>query len=161
MPFFIFLLVCFFTFGTSASAETLEERIQTLEKAIRKQQETIQQQQKTLEELKEQSQKEKALEKTAAPEAAPRDYRQDDRSRGIYVKSASPVTPYSVTQQTSPSLMNPAIGVTLDTFYYDSSFSKEEVEGRSIPGYTHSAETFRKGFNLRSAEISRLPIVEE
>ena len=53
-----------------------------------------------------------------------------------------------------PGLMNPAIGVTLDTFYYDASLSKEELEGRSIPGYTQPAEPFRKGFNLRSAEIS-------
>jgi hypothetical protein len=57
--------------------------------------------------------------------------------------------------------MNPAIGMTLDTFYYDASLSKEDLEGRSIPGYTQPGEPFRKGFNLRSAEISRLPIVEE
>ena len=154
MPILVFFLVWLFMLGSAASAETLEERIQTLEKAIQKQQETIQLQQKTLEELKEQSRKDKAPDKAAALETPPRDYRQDDHSRGIYVKSASPVTPYSVTQQTSPGLMNPAIGVTLDSFYYDSSLSKEELEGRSIPGYTQPVAPFRKGFNLRSAEIS-------
>jgi hypothetical protein len=154
MPILVSLFFGLFILSSAASAETLEDRIKMLENAIQKQQETIQQQQKMLEELKEHSRKEKGPEKAAVPEAAPRDYRQEDRSRGIYAKSASPVTPYSLTPQTSPGLMNPAIGVTLDTFYYDASLSKEELEGRSIPGYTQPVEPYRKGFNLRSAEIS-------
>jgi hypothetical protein len=154
MPVVVFLFSWVFILSSAASAETLEDRIKMLENAIQKQQETIQQQQKMLEELKEHSRKEKGPEKAAVPEAAPRDYRQEDRSREIYAKSASPVTPYSLTPQTSPGLMNPAIAVTLDTFYYDSSLSKEELEGRSIPGYTQPGDPFRKGFNLRSAEIS-------
>lgn len=152
---FVFLLLS----GSLAYGETLEERIQKLEDAIRKQQEILQNQQKALEELKSQAKERVDQAKPAEPKGsssatARGDYRLEDRSRGIYSNSASPITPYSLTQQTAPSLMNPAISAILDTFYYRSSLSKAELQSRSIPGYATAEEPYTKGFNLRSLELS-------
>ena len=149
-----FLLLFIFCFG--ASAETVEERIKKLEEAIQKQQDVLKEQQKALDDLKEQSKQAKSAEPQPAPPTPPRDYRLDDKSRGIYVQSASPLTPYSLTKQVAtPGLMNPAISLILDTLYYHSSLSKDELESRSTPGFLGpQAPPFREGFNLRSAEMA-------
>ncbi len=141
--------------STSAFAETLEERIQQLEETIKKQEEMLQNQHKTLEELKEKSKPEKPAEQPASPPPPTRDYRLDDRSRGIYVPSASPLTPYSLTKQVAtPGLMNPAISLILDTLYYHSSLSRNELASKSTPGFIGPQEPpFREGFNLRAAEL--------
>ena len=150
------LLLSFCLVTTSAFAETVEERIKQLEETIKKQEETLQNQQKTLDELKEQSEKEKPAEQPAGPPQPARDYRIDDRSRGMYVQSTSPLTPYSLTKPTStPGLMNPAISLILDTLYYHSSLSKNELESMSTPGYIGNPQPppFKEGFNLREAEL--------
>jgi len=149
------MIVLFLSFcigSTSALAETLEERIKLLEENIKKQEEMLKNQQKTLDELKEQSKQPKIAEQ---PPGAPptRDYRLDDRSRALYLSTTSPLTPYSLTKQTSPSLLNPAISFILDTFYYHSSLSKEELESRNIPGFIKAPEPLREGFNLRNLEL--------
>jgi hypothetical protein len=144
------------------AADDLESRIRMLE-------ETLKEQQKIIEDLKEQVRTVKSAEETkkgesvtvspetAKPAAAQgRDYRLDDRSRGIYVESASPVTPYNLTKQTStPSLLNPAISLTLDTFYYNSNLSNAELDSRNSPGFLKSPLFHDdQGFNLRSAELT-------
>jgi hypothetical protein len=150
---FFFLLV--FVAVRPAGAETLEEQMKKIEESIQKQQELLKDQQKALEDLRDQAkQGGRPAEGKETSSSPSRDYRLDDRSRGIYLKSASPITPYSLTQQTTPSLMNPAISVILDTFYYNSNLSKEELESREIPGYARAEEPFTKGFNLRSAELA-------
>ena len=109
------LVILLFSY-LGASAETLEERIKKLEETIQKQQEVLKEQQKALDELKEQSKQAKKVEPQPAASPPPRDYRADDRSRGIYVPTAAPLTPYSLTKQSAtPGLMNPAISVILDT----------------------------------------------
>jgi hypothetical protein len=152
------MIVLFFSLclvSTSAFAETLEERIQKLEETIQKQEETLKDQQKTLEELKDQSKRAKPAEPPAAAPQPTRDYRLDDRSRGLYAQSASSLTPYSLTRQVgTPGLMNPAISVILDTEYYHSSLSKDELKSRNSPGFIGPQEPpLREGFNLREAEI--------
>jgi hypothetical protein len=142
-------------FASPVLAQTLDERIKKLEDTIQKQQEVLKEQQKTLEDLKGQSKQAKAVEPPPAAPAPPRDYRLDDKSRGIYVPSASPLSPYSVTKQSAtPGLMNPAISVILDTEYYHSTLSKEELQSRSTPGFIGPQEPpFDEGFNLRAAEL--------
>jgi hypothetical protein len=150
----LFLSLC--VVSTSAFAETLEERIKKLEETIKKQEETLKDQQKTLEELKDQSKQAKPAEPLPAAPQPTRDYRLDDRSRGIYAQSASPLTPYSLTRQVGTlGLMNPAISVILDTEYYHSSLSKDELQSLSTPGFIGNPQPppFNEGFNLREAEI--------
>jgi hypothetical protein len=148
--FLFILIVCF-----EASAETLEERIKKLEDTIQKQQDVLKEQQKTLDELKEQARQAKAVEPPPAVAAPSRDYRLDDKSRGIYLPSASPLTPYSLTKQgATPGLMNPAISLILDTEYYHSSLSKKELETKNTPGFLGpQTPPFNEGFNLRAAEL--------
>ena len=147
--------VSFFIIIPPAFAQTLEERIRELEETIRKQEETLRSQQKTLEELKEQSKPAKPAEPPPSDAQPTRDYRLDDRSRGIYVPSSSPLTPYSLTKPAStPGLMNPAISLILDTLYYHSSLSKDELRSKSTPGFIGPQDPpFKEGFNLRSAEL--------
>ncbi len=153
--FIIFLFLGLLLGTPPVWAETLEERIKKLEETIQKQQETLKGQQKALEELKEQAQQPRPLESKEPSAQAARDYRLDDRSRGIYVPSASPLTPYSLTKQvTTPGLMNPAISVILDTEYYHSTLSRQELESRSAPGFLNPQESpFKEGFNLRAVEL--------
>ena len=137
----------------SALAETLEERIKLLEGDIKRQEEMLKNQQKSLDELKEQSKQPKPAEPPPGAPLPTRDYRLDDRSRAFYLSTTSPLTPYPLTQQTSPSLLNPAISFILDTFYYHSSLSKDELATRNIPGFIKAPEPLREGFNLRSLEF--------
>ncbi len=143
--------------GTSAFAETLEDRIKQLEEDIRKQQEMLKNQQKILDQLKEQSNQAKPADQPPPPAPPGRDYRLEDRSKGIYVQSASPLTPYSLTKQAdTPGLLNPAISVILDTEYYHSSLSKDELQSLSTPGFIGNPQPppFNEGFNLREAELA-------
>ncbi len=156
MSTFFLMLFAFLVFGVQAGwAEPLEERIKKLEETIQKQQDILKEQQKALEELKEQSKQAKALEPPPAAPTPQRDYRLDDKSRGIYVPSASTLTPYSLTKQAAtPGLMNPAISIILDTEYYHSSLSTQELQSRSRPGFIGPQDPpFDEGFNLRSLEL--------
>ena len=143
------LMIGLILFSVPARAtDDLESRIRMLEETLKKQQKTMEEQQKVIDDLKAQVRTVKSAEETkkgesvtesqetAKPAAAQaRDYRLDDRSRGIYVQSASPVTPYNLTKQTStPSLMNPAISLTLDTLYYDSNLSNENSTQETAQG---------------------------
>ncbi len=151
----VLLLIFFLGLGTPVWAGSLEERIKALEEEIRKQQETLKNQQKVLEELQEQAKREREVSQAQKAPPAARDYRLDDRSRGIYSSTTSSPTPYQVTKQTSPGLMNPAISVILDTMYYHSTLSKAELQSRSAPGFINpQSASFDEGFNLRSAELT-------
>ncbi len=152
----IFMILLSLSATCPALAETLEERIMKLEETIRRQQDALKEQQKALEELKEKSKQVKTVEPPPAPPTPARDYRLDDRSKGIYIPSASPLTPYSLTKQsTTPGLMNPAISLILDTEYYHPSLSKQELQSRSAPGFLNPQESpFNEGFSLRAAELA-------
>jgi len=154
--FFVFLFLGLLLGSHPAWAQGLEERIKKLEETIQKQQEDLKEQQKVLDELKDQSEQAKAVEKQPVTQTPPRDYRLDDRSRGIYVPTASPLAPYSLTKQTAtPGLMNPAISLILDTEYYHSSLSSQELQSRSTPGFIGPQDpAFDEGFNLRAAELA-------
>jgi hypothetical protein len=151
----IFILIFGSVLCSNAFGQSLEERIRKLEETIQKQEKALKEQQKTLDDLKEQFKQTKMVETQPSSPTPARDYRLDDKSRGIYVPSASPLTPFSLTKQSAtPGLMNPAISLILDTEYYHSSLSRAELESRSTPGFIGPQEPpFDEGFNLREAEV--------
>ena len=173
----VFLMLLMFSSG--AFAQTLEDRIRTLEETLKKQEETIKElkilqetlkkqeqtiseQRKLIEELKSEVKQQKAPEgrqevAKGENEQSPtgKDYRLDDRSRAIELKTATPLSPLQITKQTTPGLLNPAIGLSLDANYYYTNLSKTELKQGSIPGYLFGVEReFNKGFNLREAELT-------
>jgi hypothetical protein len=152
---FVYFFLFVFAAARPAGAETLEERMKKLEESIQKQQELLKDQQKALEDLKHQAKQARPAEGKETSSQLSRDYRLDDRSRGIYVPTAAPMTPYSLTKSSaSPGLMNPAISLILDTEYYHSSLSAQELQSRSSPGFLNPQEVpFSEGFNLRSVEL--------
>jgi hypothetical protein len=173
-------LIILLIFPLGAFAQTLEDRIKILEEtlkkqeqtikevkllqeSLKKQEQTIEEQRRLIEELKaevKQQQTPERKQETVAKqekEQAPteKDYRLDDRSRAIELKTASPVSPLQLTKQTTPGLLNPAIGLTFDGNYFQSNLSKEELETVNIPGFLSGGERdFKKGFNLRAAELT-------
>jgi hypothetical protein len=71
----------------------------------------------------------------------------------LKAESRRPQTP--ATRQTTPGLLNPAIGLIVDGNGYSSSLAKAELKDISIPGYVSGVEReFTKGFNLRAAEMT-------
>jgi len=172
-------LITLLIFSSGAFAQSLEDRIKILEEtlkkqeqaiqelkilqeALKKQERTIEEQRKLIEELKAEVKQQKPPEEKqviakAEKEQAPteKDYRLDDKSRAIELKTASPLSPLQVTKQTTPGLLNPAIGLSLDANYYSTNLSKTELKEGSIPGYLFGVEReFDKGFNLREAELT-------
>ena len=175
----VITLITLLLFSSDTFAETLEDRIKILEEtlkkqeqtiqelkifqeALKKQEQTIEEQRKLIEELKAEVKQRKAPEgkqETAKEEKEQtppeKDYRLDDRSRGIELKTASPLSPFQITKQTTPGLLNPAIGLSLDGNFYHSNLSKEALKEENIPGYLSGVERdFKKGFNLRAAELT-------
>ena len=176
------MLIAFITvlmFASGAFAQTLEDRIIILEETLKKQEQTIKElkllqetlnkqeqtikeQRKLIEELEAEAKQQKPpveKQETAKEEKeqAPteKDYRLDDRSRAIELKTADPLSPLQVTKQTTPGLLNPAIGLSLDANYYYTDLSKEKLKEGSIPGYlSGESMEFEKGFNLRAAELT-------
>ena len=176
MKILVISLLATFFLCSNIYAESLEERIKRMEDRLNQQEKTIQEQRKIIDDLKEELNKsvakvkETEVTETKQPEMPTiRDYRQDDESRGIYLETAYTIKPYQVTKTETPSLLNPAISLILDTFYYNSDLSEEELEHGTIPGYSslhghnghehehsghgHSHGSIEKGFNLRSAEL--------
>jgi hypothetical protein len=176
-PTIVFVMLLMFSSG--AFAQTLEDRIRILEETLerqeemikevknlqetlKKQEKTIGEQRKLIEELKAEIRQQKAPEKIqegAKQEkeevSTSKDYQLDDRSRAIELKTASPLSPLQITKQTTPGLLNPAIGLSLDANYYTTNLSKSELNEGSIPGYLFGVEReFQKGFNLREAELT-------
>ena len=155
-------LIALLIFSSGAFAQSLEDRIRILEEAIKKQEQTIKEQQKLIEELKAEIKQQKVPEekqKTAQIEkeqpSPDKDYRLDDRSRAIALKTGAPLSPLQITKQTTPGLLNPAIGLTLDGNYYYSNLSKADLIEVIIPGYLSGVQgEFQKGFNLRAAELT-------
>ncbi|MBM4137576.1 MAG: hypothetical protein FJ241_12215 [Nitrospira sp.] len=172
MKILLFLLMTILALCPTVSAETLEERVKKLENALNMQEQIIREQQKKIEQLsgqKEQIQTEviqsTGVDSREKEKSAARDYRLDDRSKAIAMQSASPISPYQITEKQTPSLLNPSISLIFDSLYYQTNLSEEELEEREIPGYvalhehgegshSHGHGTFEKGFNLRSAELT-------
>jgi hypothetical protein len=159
---FIFLILIFLVMGiSSASAETLEERIKKMEETIQKQQEVLKEQQKALDDLKEQTNKEKAPAPAQSTQQAP-------PVPPAAATTTQPVAPEQMQKQVKelketvdqvveaqkkyvPSVFNPSIGFVGETiFSYNNKGSQQT--GSDRPG----------GFdvNQRSMELNLAGFVD-
>ena len=159
---FIFLILIFLVISiSSASAETLEERIKKMEETIQKQQEVLKEQQKALDDLKEQTNKEKAPAPAQSTQQAP-------PVPPAAATPTQPVAPEQMQKQVKelketvdqvveaqkkyvPSVFNPSIGFVGETiFSYNNKGSQQT--GSDRPG----------GFdvNLRSMELNLAAFID-
>jgi hypothetical protein len=108
-----------------------DDRLNKLEDAVRKQQRTIEQQQETISSLKTDVEQQKGRQSPAAlspPQAS-----------GLFGGGA---------------FANPNLSVVLDAYYYSSNLRNEELGNRSISGFTPNGLEQRRGFNVRTVELS-------
>jgi hypothetical protein len=147
-PLFMGLVLLALSFCHSISfADDIESRLKAMEELLIKQQKTIEDQQKMIGTLKE--------EVTSLKEKDHLVKRDDE-------KIPSPVA--TVNAQQSPAgsgltglfggslLSNPYISAVLNTFYYSTSMSEQQLK-RGIPGYSILGSEYTKGFNLESMEL--------
>jgi hypothetical protein len=155
---FIFLILMFLVFSiSSASAETLEERIKKMEETIQKQQEVLKEQQKALDELKELANKEKSPAPAQTTQQAP-------PVPPPAATTAQPAAPEQMQKQLQelketvgqvveaqkkyvPSVFNPSIGFVGETiFSYNSKGSKDT--GSDRPG---GFDVFQRSVELNAS----------
>ncbi len=129
----IFMLV-FGLFTATAFAQDQDERLNTLEETVKKQEQTIESQQKTVDALKEEIEQQKNQGSPQAPAAST----SAPKASGLFGGSA---------------FTNPNLSLVLDTFYYSSNLSNDELANEGIPGFTTNGLEWRNGFNLDSAEL--------
>ncbi len=159
---FIFLILIFLVVSfSSASAETLEERIKKMEETIQKQQEVLKEQQKALDDLKEQTNKEKAPAPAQSTQQAP-------PAPPAAATTTQPVAPEQMQKQVKelkekvdqvveaqkkyvPSVFNPSIG-----------FVGETIFSYNNKGSQHTGSDRPGGFdvNLRSMELNLAAFVD-
>jgi hypothetical protein len=120
-------------FSATAFAEDQNERLNKLEKSLKSQQQTIEQQQKTIDILKTQA-NQKSDQGPPAADLTP----SSRKASGLFGGSA---------------FTNPNISLILDTFYYASNLTNDELANQGIPGFTTQGLDQRNGFNLDSAEL--------
>ena len=141
---FIFLILMFLVFSiSSASAETLEERIKKMEETIQKQQEVLKEQQKALDELKELANKEKSPAPAQTTQQAP-------PVPPPAATTAQPAAPEQMQKQLQelketvgqvveaqkkyvPSVFNPSIGFVGETIFSSNSKGSKDT-GSDRPG---------------------------
>jgi len=115
----------------------IESRLKALEDTIQQQGETIKEQHKIINELREELNNKKPQE-TAGTVKEEAEKPKAQAASGLFGASA---------------LSNPNISLVLDTFVYSSNLTEEELENRSIPGFTTEGLENRKGFSLEAAEL--------
>jgi hypothetical protein len=120
-------------FSATAFAEDQNERLNKLEESLKSQQQTIEEQQKTIDTLKTQANQksDQSPPATASTSSSP-------KASGLFGGSA---------------FTNPNISLILDTFYYASNLTNDELANQGIPGFTTQGLDQRNGFNLDSAEL--------
>jgi hypothetical protein len=116
-----------------AFAEDQNERLNKLEESLKSQQQTIEQQQKTIDTLKTQVDQKSDQGPPAADSTT-----SSPKASGLFGGSA---------------FTNPNISLILDTFYYASNLTNDELANQGIPGFTTQGLDQRNGFNLDSAEL--------
>ncbi len=121
-------------FSATTFAESADDRLNKLEDAVKKQEQTIEQQQETINNLKADIEQQKSQGSPQGPTSAS----QAPKASGLFGGSQ---------------FTNPNLSVVLDTFYYSSNLSNDELSNRGVPGFTTQGLDQRKGFNLDSAEL--------
>jgi len=133
------LCVLFFTLilFSNAFPEDIETRIKTLEEITRQQSEKMSEHRKFIDELK--GTLGTPDSKVPAPAGSGASAPGTSKVTGLFGGSA---------------FTNPNISLVVNTFFYSSSRKQDEVDKRTIPGFTNLAQDGRtKGFNFESAEL--------
>lgn len=136
----IVLLFISLSLAAFCQADDIESRIKKLEEALAGQSQTIADQQRIIEQLK-------------AELGALKEQKAGQDMAALPEKETAPEGLKSTGLFGSSSLMNPNVSVVLNTFAYSSNLKTEELEGRSIAGYTTEPQEREKGFNLEAAEL--------
>jgi hypothetical protein len=129
----LFTLMLVLCAGPTFAADA-DERLNQLEESVKKQELTIEQQQETINNLKTDIEKQKAQTAPQEPASTP----QAPKASGLFGGSV---------------FTNPSISLILDTFYYRSNLTNEELSNWNIPGFTTQGLDQRNGFNLDSVEL--------
>jgi len=124
------LILC----AAPALAADVDERLNQLEESVKKQELTIEKQQEIINDLKADLEKQKAQSAPQEPAPAP----QAPKASGLFGGSV---------------FTNPSISMVLDTFYYRSNLTNNELANWTIPGFTTQGLDQRNGFNLDSVEL--------
>lgn len=122
------------TLAAPAIAEDNDVRLKTLEERLRSQEEKISEQQERIQVLEESL-------KTAAPSepATPKeDAAISAKATGLFGGSF---------------MTNPYISLIVNTFYYGSNLNQQELDSRTVRGFSNIPLAYDKGFNLESAEL--------
>jgi hypothetical protein len=111
-----------------------DARLKTLEERSRSQEEKISEQQKQIRALEE------SLKTASPPEASPprEDTAISAKATGLFGGSF---------------MTNPYISLIVNTFFYGSNLTQQELDTRTIPGFSNIPLATDKGFNLESAEL--------
>jgi len=152
----VFILTFFVSSTALAAGGNIEDRIKRLEGLIEGHEEIIKKQEATIKRLEEKFKGDKVVRQRIADK---RLLSEEDKISIVdrVIASASKRVPGNKTGNTRSS-MNPAISLTMDTFYYSTNFSDAELDAREIPGYRilneEAGSAQKEGFNLRSAELA-------
>lgn len=128
-------MAALFSMGSYAYGQDTSERLDALESSLKNQTKTIEEQQKVINNLREEVEKQK---------------NQEPQQRMQEESSLSKVSGFFG----GSNLANPNISLLLNTYYYNSNFSNEELASRGVPGFTTQGIDRRNGFNLDSVELS-------
>jgi hypothetical protein len=123
-------------FGLSASsvfAEDQGERLNRLEETVKKQEAVIEQQNKTVDDLKTEVEQQKN-------QVSPQEQTGSSAQKASGLFGGSQFT-------------NPNISFVLDTYYYRSNLTNDELSNRGIAGFATEPLDQRRGFNVDSAEL--------
>lgn len=127
------LVLVFGLFAASAFAEDQNERLNKLEESMKNQQQAIEQQQKTIDALKSD-----VIQKGNQDFPQPAQPAPERKASGLFGGSM---------------FTNPNLSFVLDTFYYGSNLTNDELVSRRIAGFATEPLDQRKGFNVDSAEL--------
>jgi len=133
---FVFRIICMLTlccFGSTAFAGDQNERLNKLEESMKNQQLIIDQQQEIINTLKAE-----VIQKGNQYSPQPAQPATERIASGLFGGSM---------------FTNPNLSFVLDTFYYGSNLTNDELVSRVIPGFATEPLDQKKGFNVDSAEL--------
>jgi hypothetical protein len=123
--------------------------LKALEDTTKAQQEKIEEQQRLIDELKS-----SPLGGASAPGAAETAARPVSSEPGQAAVPAQEGTAAKLTGIFGGSAMtNPYLSLIVNTFFYGSNLSQQELDSRTVPGFTNVPVGVNKGFTLESAEL--------
>ena len=137
------------TLASPSFGQDVEPRLKALEDTTRAQQEKIEEQQRLIDELKS-----SPLGGASAPGAAGGAARP---APGEPAQAAAPGQEGTTAKLTGifggSAMTNPYLSLIVNTFFYGSNLNQNELDSRTVPGFTNVPVGVNKGFTLESAEL--------